>query len=387
MGYEDYFEEDDATEDTELTEDTEPTEEAQQTAIEKQETFESKVEDKMNKVFGDELTPNTDESGTPATPETTPETTLDDAALELMGEADPAVEGEEKPADENTTETSDDSAGDEHALTPAEIRAALHAEWTDEEITELSEANPALAKKICAKALETMNTASQMFSTAGKKIKDTPAIDAVPAVTPAAVPAVNAAIDLTAFAAEYKDDPLYPVMQQLVDANTTLTARVEASQSPAAIAKAEAREDAAAVQQDAAVDQQLNAFFTGEAVAEYEDVFGKTTKEHENWEHITQGQMRKRMAVVDQAKLILSGAESQGVEMSLGDALDRAFLAEVAPIKEWHIIAKISKQLKKRQAGITLKPGTGTKVVTPGGRPSMAELEVLTGQRQAKCFG
>ena len=367
---------DDAFDEDETTTEAGPTEEEQQVAAEAQETFEDNVGKKLDEVFGDEPTPDADEEDDTTTPETEPETTPDE----------PADDGKDtSPAEDGTETESDDSAGDEHALTPAEIRAALHAGWTDEEITELSGANPALAKKTCAKALETMNAASKVFSEAGKKAKATPEAPAAPA--PTAAPQAPA-IDLTAIEAEYKDDPLYPVLKQIADTNAALTARVDSLQNtPADTSQAEAREAAAAQQQDAAVDQQLNTFFTGDTVAEYEDVFGKTTKDDENWDHITQGQMRKRLGVVDQANLILAGAKSQGVEMSLDDALHRAFLAEVATVKEGHIVAKLSKSLKKREAGITLKPGTGTKIVASNGKPSQAELEAVTGQRLAACFG
>ncbi len=369
------------SDDTQLTSEEAKVQETEATeAAEKQEHLEAGVEERMAKIRGDEPTPESELEGDPeSTPEPDPK-----PDSEPTPDEDPAGKEDGKAgdlADEGKSE-GDESAGDENALTAAEIRAALHAEWTDEEITELSKENPALAKRTCAKLLETMNNTSKIFSEAGKKLKD-----AAPAVSePESEPksSVIKPIDLSTLEAEYKDEAIFPVIKQLADQNAALANQVSDSQAAAATAKAETREAKAAKQEDAATDQQLETFFTGESILEYEGFYGKTTNKDENWDHITQGQMNQRMKVVEQARLILAGAESQGVEISLADALERAHLTAVAPVQEEIIRSKITKQLKTREKGITLKPGTGTKIVVTGGKPSRSQLEALTEQRLAK---
>ena len=73
-----------------------------------------------------------------------------------------------KVADGQCGLTDGSKAGDESKLTQAEIRAAIHCRWSEENIKELAKVNPVLAKKTCAKFLESTNDLSKKFSELGK---------------------------------------------------------------------------------------------------------------------------------------------------------------------------------------------------------------------------
>jgi len=368
------------TEDTQLTSEEVKAQEAEATeAAEKQEHLEAGVEERMAKIRGDEPTPESELEGDPGS---TPEGDQKQDE-EATPEGEPAADSEAKddePAGEGTPE-GEGPAGDEHALTEAEMRAAIHRGATEEDIQELVKANPAMAKRMCAKALADTNNLSTQFSEIGKRLSA-----ADPGVTPE--PSKVEPLDLSALEAEYEGEPgTLAVLKQLATQNHAY-AQAEADRAAdVAVQKAEAREDAAMAAEDAATSQQITTFFTDPKMQGYGEFYGVTSKEDTTWLGLTIGQTDQRMAVVEHAALIRAGAESQGQEMSIPKALELAHLSISTPVQEEVIRKKISQQLKERAKGITLQPGTGTKIVATGEKPNRAQLEALTAQRLKKCFG
>jgi len=367
------------SDDTQLTSEEVKVQEAEATeAAEKQEHLEAGVDERLAKLRGEEPTPKAEPEGDP---EPTPEDDQEQDE-ETTPESKPAADSDAedgKPAGEGTTE-GEETADDEHALTEAEIRAAVHRGATEEYIQELAKAHPAMAKRMCAKALADTNNLSTQFSELGKKLQ---------ASTPDAAPEPKKVepLDLSALEAEYRDEPVLGVLKQLAEQNHAL-AQAEADRATAAaVQKAETREEAAAAAEDAATSQQITTFFTDSKMKAYGEFYGVTPENDNTWAALTMGQTEQRMAVVEQAALIHAGAESQGQEMSVPDALELAHLSISTPVQEEVIRKKISTQLKTREKGITLKPGTGTKVVATGGKPTGSQLEALTEQRLKKCFG
>lgn len=348
-------------------------------AAEKQEHLEAGVEERMAKIRGDDPTPEPKPEGDP---EPTPEGDQKQDE-KTTPEGEPAADSDAKdgkPAGEGTPE-GEETAGDEHALTEAELRAAIHRGATEEDIQELAKANPGMAKRMCAKALADTNNLSTQFSEIGKKLG---AAESSPAPEAKKVEP----LDLSALEAEYEGEPgTLAVLKQLATQNHAYAQAEADRQAAAVVQKAEDREDAAAAAEDVATSQQIATFFTDPKMSGYDEFYGLTPKEDASWSNLTMGQMDQRMAVVEQAALIRAGAESQGQEMSIPKALELAHLSISTPVQEEVIRKKISQQLTKRAKGITLKPGTGTKIVATGEKPNRAQLEALTAQRLKKCFG
>jgi len=324
----------------------------------------------------DDLTPEPEPEPTPE-PEPDPEPESDPQPEGDEPEPEPEPESEPEPAgDEPEAEPAD-----EHALTAAEVRAAIHTGWTQEDIDELAEANPGLAKKTCAKALESQNNLSKKFSELGKTqaTKEEPAVPA----TPAPAPQPKSAIDFTALEKEYENDPIVGVLKQVVEQNQNLAAEIgtlrEAGpRADDAVAKAQA-------QHDAAVAQQIDSFFERPDVAEYKDTYGEVEKGSKDWDNLTQGQIKKRYEVAEQANLIMLGAEKQGVEMPLEEAFERAHLLVTEDVREQTIRKSIKAKAVKRQKSLTLEP-TGSKKVASKVK-TMAEVEANAERMLQKLRG
>ena len=362
---------------------------AAEEAAEAQATMEANVDAKLRETFHDGPIPEEEnESGETPTPETEAdaeeETTPDDSQAETETDAD----AEDPPAGSGAGEDPPEEPAGELELTSAEIRAAAHMGYSEEDIKELHEANPELAKKTCATALKSTNNLSKQFSELGAKLKATdsqPASDtpAEPEPKPAAKP-----IDLSSLEDEYGDDPIFGVVKSLAEQNAALASQIEGIQSSTDPANNDAVANAvsdADKEKDAAVAQQIDTFFASPDVTAFDDHYGITDKESENWDNLTQKQVRNRMEVVETANLIMQGARHQGQEMPLVEAFERAHLMAIAPVQEQVIRAKINKSVKKRAAGITLKPNT-VKKAAPTGKLTADQLEAKVAGNLAATF-
>lgn len=356
---------------------------------------EEKAEVTLEKVFGDEPNPDeSEESTSEKSDEETEEQTKekDESTSEKTDESESKEESKSKDetsSDESSEETdstdkTDDSeAGDESKLTQAEIRAAIHCKWSQEDIEELAKANPVLAKKTCAKFLESTNDLSKKFSELGKaqveKKEPEAKVETKPEVKPE-----KKTIDFTALEKEYVDDPIVGVMKQVVERNDELSAEVESLRSSGSLN--ESKVDKAQVQEDAAIAQQIDGFFGSPDIAAYQEVYGVVKKDSKDWDDLTQGQIKKRWSVVEQANLILLGAQQQEMEMSMDEAFERAHLLVTEDVREQTIRKQIKAKAVKRSKNITFEPNSSTKVVNSG-KKTKTEILARAKQTLQKVFG
>lgn len=350
------------------------------------EKVEEKAEVKLEEVFGDEPNPEPEpESKSEPTPEPEPEPDPQpepEPKPEPKPEPDPEPEPKPEPAGKDDGESKPGSAGDESKLTQAEIRAAIHCKWSQEDIEELAKVNPVLAKKTCAKFLESTNDLSKKFSELGKaQVTKEPG----PKVESKPEPKVEVKkIDLSAVEKEYGDDPLFDVLKGIAEHNDELSAKIESLESSGSLN--ESKVDKAQVQEDAAIAQQIDGFFNRPDVVEYEDVYGKVEKDSKDWDDLTQGQIKKRWSLVEQANLILLGAQQQGMEMPMDEAFERAHLLVTEDVREQTIRKQIKAKAVKRAKSITFEPNSSAKVVNSG-KKTKTEIEAKAGQALQKCFG
>ncbi len=348
------------------------------------EKVEENAETELDKVFGDEPTPEPEPEPEPEpTPEPEPKPDPQpepEPKPEPKPEPEPEPEPKPEPAGKDDGEPKPEPAGDESKLTQAEIRAAIHCKWSQEEIEELAKVNPVLAKKTCAKFLESTNDLSKKFSELGKaQVVKEPESKVEPEPKPE-----KKTIDFTALEKEYKDDPIVGVLKQVVEQNNTLTGEVETLRSSGSLN--ESKVDKAQVQEDAAIAQQIDGFFNRPDITEYEDVYGKVEKDSKDWDDLTQGQVKKRWSLVEQANLILLGAQQQGMEMPMDEAFERAHLLVTEDVREQTIRKRIKAKSVKRAKSITFEPNSSTKVAGSGTK-TKAEVESKAGQDLQKCFG
>lgn len=356
-------------------------------AVEAQEALETKTEKIIDKLF-DESTPEPDPEPEPEpTPEPEPEPEPEpDPQLKPEPEPEPEPKPEPEPAGEPEPDPEPEPAG-EAELTQAEIRAAIHCEWSEEDIKELAKVNPVLAKKTCAKFLESTNNLSKKFSELGKAQVTKPA-EFTPVVTKETLatpvtPTIPKKIDFTALEREYENDPIVGVLKQVVEQNEALGTELNTLRSDAPAS--EAKVSQAQVQEDAAISQQIDAFFGRPDVVEYGDTYGVVEKGSKDWDNLTQGQIKKRWEVVEQANLILSGAQQQGMEMPIDEAFERAHLLTTESVREQTIRKSIKAKAVKRSKSLTLVP-TNSKKSVPSGVVSRKELERKAEQTLNKLF-
>lgn len=365
--------EDENNEEVQETDEVQETQEPQESQFD-MDKLEADTEDRLGAVFEDRPTPESSDEEEP-----------EESEAESATPEGKAVEKADEPAAEESDSESEEPAADPNELSPAEIRAAVHMEWTEEEITELAKVNPGMAKRACAKALKATNELSKQFSELGKKAKEAEAASETPATPEAPAPKPKAKkVDLSAIQEQYGDDPIFGVVQQLADQNEALSGQLSEMQQ-AGDTRVTAKEAKADDKIDAATAQQIDTFFSGKEVADYADHYGTVPEGSNDWGDLTQNQITRRWNVVETAALILAGAESQSVPMEMSEAFQRAHLAEVAPIQATVQREKIKKDIVKRGKSLTLEPTSDAKA-TPTGALSRGELETVTSQRLHKVF-
>ena len=226
------------------------------------------------------------------------------------------------------------------------------------------------------------NNLSQKFSELGKTQAAAPAAPAVPA-TPAAKSEPKP-IDFTALRKQYEDDPIVDVLEQVVERSQALATEVGTLRE--AGPKADAAVDAAQAQKDAAISQQIDTFFERPEVAAYKDTYGDVEKGSKDWDALTQGQIKKRYEVAEQANLIMIGAQQQGVDMSLDEAFECAHNLVTKDVQESAIRKTIKAKAVKRAKSLTLEP-TSSKKVPDTGKKTVAKAEANAKGLLQKVFG
>ena len=331
------------------------------------------AEENLAALRDDEPTPEPEPEPTPE-PESKPEPEPDPQP-EPQPEPEPEPKPEPEPAGD---EPEPEPAGTESKLTQAEIRAAKHLGWSEDEITELEQANPDLAKKTCTKALESTNNLSKKFSELGKTQATKPAETISTPATPTTPVTGPKPIDFTALEKEYENDPIVGVLKQVVEQNTALATEVGTLRDTGGV-----KVTAAQAQEDAAISQQIDMFFAGPDIAAYGDTYGVVKKGSKDWDNLTQGQIKKRYEVVEQADMIQKGAKQQGMDMPLDEAFERAHLLVTDGEREQTIRKSIKAKAVKRSKSLTLAPSDSTKVANTG-QKTPAEIEENAGRTLQK---
>jgi hypothetical protein len=126
---------------------------------------------------------------------------------------------------------------------------------------------------------------------------------------------------------------------------------------------------------DPNIELQIENFFGGENLKDYSEFYGGL-KLGEVWGDLKQGQYNNRWRVVEQANMILVGAESMNKQMDPIEALERAHMMVSEPVRERVIRERIKGDVTKRANSMTIKPSAGSrsvsKVSSDAGEPKKA---------------
>lgn len=268
-------------------------------------------------------------------------------------------------------------------LSEAHYRAAIHQGWKPEEIKEFLKTNSDLANRTFAKMYDDTNKMSREFATIGRAKQELAKKGTVSAATVMEQPEKKSEfkeIDIAKLRKDYDNDPIVEMVAQQQEQNRALFEQVQGmtkGPDPAVRDEATIR---ASIQEEAALEQQIMTFFAGDDIKMYDDFYGALPKDAKNWDTLTQDQKLNRWNVLQMADQMLIGAQSQGRNMDVNEALTLAHLSVSESMREKIIRDEIKTKVVKRSKGLSLKPSSGkkpesTKPGTPG------ELEAVTRER------
>ena len=270
-------------------------------------------------------------------------------------------------------------------------RAAIHQEWTQEEIDEFYNADPEKALKTFAKLHDSNNRLSMKFSEFGniraqqeaeaQRFKDEQVTKPEPVYQPKPTPPV----DMNELRRQYGNDPVVDIIQKLADQIADMKP-VEKQPvrelQPDPVYQPYVKPQ---IDQNAAF-RTLDNFFGSEDVKPYTSFYGSDS----DWNKLSPGEFANRREVVQLAGSIVAGAEMKGDPMSDEMALEKAHLIVSQPYLEKAIVADIHTQLEKRAKSMTIRTSAnklvaGTENKT-GSDFTPAERESRAQQRLDKIF-
>ncbi len=272
------------------------------------------------------------------------ETTEADGGGVVTSPSDKTTESLSKafPADEDEEAEGAEPPPASEAIVPAAYRRSLKAyQWTDEEIDNAARANPANFLATAAKLHESRNAQTREMSELGRRLKEQQ--KAAEAGKESVLPTKFDPLDIAALKKTYGENE--PFIRQLEGLNkvvefaNTVMPWMQASQ---------ARQQAAELD---ALSRQIDGYFGSKDLEAYSDVYGKRGAQ------LDDKQLTARQQVLDTAELVLSGARQLGRTLTLEDALTIAHDAVSGPVREGKAREKIVKEVKSRQAALSLRPG------------------------------
>ena len=355
------------------------TEETNKIAAE--ENFEEKTQERMEKVFNEDLStpesePEPEPDSTPKEPDgvpAEPEPEPDSTPKEPDGvPAEPEPEPESEPTDKNKVELPD-----------AYYRAAIHQEWKPDEIAEFFEEKPELALKTFKKMYESTNRTSRDFAAIGrKKVESTKIVETKP------VEDTFKKIDIAELKKKYPDDETIDLFEQIQAQNVELSKQIKSVTAGQSTQLDTDRETLRReIEETQRIEIEITKYFASDNLKPYNEFYGVLPKGHTSWyDGLSRQQQDNRFNVITTANYIVEGAKESGIEISASDAMNRAHLIVSESVREQILRNNLKKKAIKKEKGLTLKPkniqrDTETKITT------QSDFEKLTRQRMKKVLG
>jgi len=288
---------------------------------------------------------------------------------------------------EDPDKDDDDKKGkeDEVILPENYFRAAVHSDWTSEEIQGFFKTNPELALKTFKKIYDSTNVATNEFVELGrasqKQLHEAEVAEQAKKDTE-----TNKfkGMDMDAVAEQFKDDPaVVALLKAANEQNKTFHEQfIELRKSQTQVAQTGLSNE------DTRIWNDINSFFDGKNLEAFSEFYGKSEKD-KNWNQVLTGeQMQNRHQVIVMADQIGAGAKLAGKEMDRSETLRRAHLAASDSVRETVIRNELKEKAKKRSKGITVK-STGRKTQDDVASVKKDEKTALkrAGKRLGKLFG
>lgn len=303
-----------------------------------------------------------------------------------VSQREPEEEPEEEEELEEEEESEEKEEKDKPALPESYFRAAVHSDWTPEEIQEFYEANPEKALKTFKKIFDSTNAVTQQFAEFGRmhQKQTQEALEAERKKKDAEKDEFKG-IDIDAFEKQHGEDnpAAVALLKAMNEQNKTLHSEiVELRKSRAQVAGTELSDE------DVKIWNDITNFFDSKDLEAYNEFYGKPEK-NQPWNQVLTGeQMRRRMEVITMADQVRAGARLKGEEMDRNKALQFAHLALSDAVREAVIRNDLKGKLKKRSKGITVKStGRKSKDDMTSAKRSEERATKKVKKRLAKLFG
>ncbi len=260
-------------------------------------------------------------------------------------------------------------------------RAAIHQNWTEDEINGFVEASPELAEKTFKKLFESTNQLTQQFAKAGRDMLSQPITESPTRQPQQPIQQQRITdVDIQAMKDEYgDDDPMLGVVLRLNDALNSSSVQQPVQISPV---QQPVQQEQVRNEIDEVIGMKLEQFFKDESVIVDKNFYGTGL----GWKELTPGQDANRMAVLETGDQIKTGAAAQGINFTHEEALMKAHDMFTAQFAQSFARQSISKTLKKREANLTIEPTTTPAVVENKGPLTENQVVNRAGKRLEQLF-
>jgi len=289
--------------------------------------------------------------------------------------AEKVVGGEKKtpppPEPEtDTPQTETDPAESDIVLPDAHRRSLQNFGWTDEEIDNSLKSGGQSFIQTAAKLHAQRAKEVQAYARLGQQLQTTvPQNPATPQVQVPAGGGLVSQIDKV-LADEKKKYPNNPQMHAFLDSQANIQRMVAQQLDSQYEQQRQAQLDLHA--------KQVDAFLGSDGLKSYADYYGLS------FAAANPEQQKRRDQVVQTAAYIITGANSQGMQLDLNTALQMAHDATAAPVMKQAARTEIQNEIATRAAGLTQKNQAGPSTAREGksGKlPSRQDLIKRTGER------
>jgi hypothetical protein len=272
---------------------------------------------------------------------------------------DQQADDQDKSSDTTPDDKGDDRDADKDVLPPAYLRAAVHRGWKEEDAKEFFEKSPEAALKTFQNCYMDINNASREWARIGKaKVKSDEIANA-----PEPKPEVKfEGVDVKKLKEEYDLDDKTVAMLEAQNQQLEAVFKQQQRQPEPVQTLPPHQQVQRSIQSgpDPNVELQVENFFKSEDLKLYSDFYGEL-KIGQDWSELNPGQYKNRWRVLEQAELMLLGADAQNYQMDPLDALERAHMLVSESVREEVIRNDIKNTATKRKNSMTIKPSDGSR--------------------------
>ena len=288
--------------------------------------------------------------------------------------------------DDSTDTTPNDVDGDKDAdtdvvLPPEYLRAAVHRGWKEENAKKYFDDNPEAALTTFQNCYIDVNNSSKEWALQGRarlELDKTSKISTTEVKTE-----FKGVVDVDKLKEDYDlDDKTVAILK----AQNQQFEELWKQRQPEPIQQQQVQQVPAGPNPNIELD--IENFFKSADLNAYSDFYGKLEL-GQDWTDLKSGQHGNRWKVLEEADLIILGAESAGHKIDPIDALARAHMVVSEPVREQVIRSQIKSTAVKRKNSMTIKPSDGTRSTAKvnadaGGNKGPRTREQLTSDVQGR---